>query len=156
MLERQHVIEKAIRIENLLSILVTQKFFPGTSINGRFLQQVMYDPHANTAFKVSVFSKCYPEFPHEDVEKIRRMFSIRNIYAHCGLELTSAVDPGKSGIIDPKKLNEPLDFVALEAEFMRIEAEISEKLGQLIASTGVEIHPRDTVAPESPPDLSHS
>ncbi len=156
MVDRQNVIEKSISIENLLSILVTQKFFPGKTINGMFLQQVMYDPHANTAFKVSVFSKCYPEFPHEDVEKIRRLFSIRNIYAHCGLELTSAVDPDKSGIIDPKKLNEPLDFAALEAEFLRIETEVSGKLGRLIASTGVEIHPRDTVAPDSPPDLSHS
>ncbi len=137
MVNRQMVIEKSINVENIISILITHKYFPGEAINSTFLQQVLCDPHANTAFKVNVFMKCYPDVPNEIIEKLRRLFNIRNLYAHCGLHLTSIVDPDKSGVLDPEKVNEPLDFAILEAEFLDIEQEVHTYLDGLIATSGL-------------------
>lgn len=120
--DRQEIIEKSINIENILAILITHRFFPGNAINGTFLQIVLYDAHVNTAFKVSVYIKCYPGTPKKVQESLRRLFAIRNIFAHCGLQMTSLVDSESSGVMDPKKINTPLDFQQLRGEFLEKES----------------------------------
>ena len=118
-MDRQKVIEKAINIENLISILITFHYFPEEKkgININFLQEVLYDPYATTAFKINLLQKCYPEFEKKNIQELRRIFNIRNLFAHCGLEMSSAVDPQNFSVIDPKKKNTRLDYIALENEF---------------------------------------
>jgi hypothetical protein len=119
--DRQDVIDRSINVENLLAVLITHRFFPGPVINGKFLQIVLYDQHANTAFKVSVYEKCYSDTHNNVLQALRRLFAIRNLFAHCGLHMTSLVDPDSSGIMDPKKLDTPLNFSALRTEFLEKE-----------------------------------
>jgi hypothetical protein len=120
-LNRKEIIDKSINVENILALLITHRFFPGSGINANFLQVVLYDPHANTAFKVSVYEKCYRDTPKQVLEALRRLFSIRNLFAHCGLHIISLVDPDSSGVMDPKNLNTPLDFEKLRTEFLEKE-----------------------------------
>lgn len=119
--DRQEIIDRSINVENILAILITHRFFPSEVINSTFLQVVLYDPHANTAFKVSVYEKCYRDTPKQVIEALRRLFAIRNLFAHCGLHITSLVDPDSSGVMDPKNLNTPLDFHKLRSEFLEKE-----------------------------------
>jgi hypothetical protein len=127
-MERQKIIERAINIENIISILITFHYFPEKEkgINGNFLQDVLYDPHATVAFKVNLLQKCFPEYGEKNIQKIRRIFNIRNIFAHCGLKMSSSVDPKNFSAIDPKKKNEPLDYESLTNEFNK-EADNQEK-----------------------------
>lgn len=137
MIDRQSVIEKAINVEHLISVLITHKFFPGDVFNVTFLKQVMYDPSANTGFKVSVFSKCYPDVPKVSTERIRRIFNIRNIFAHCGPDALAFVDTDRSELFEPERHFEPLDFAALEHEFFELEALVHKELLELIEAAGV-------------------
>jgi hypothetical protein len=134
MIDRQSVIEQSINIENLISILITHHFFPGNELNIKFLQQVMYDPSANTGFKVSVFSKCYPDEPKASTERIRRIFNIRNIFAHSGPNVLAFVDPDRA---DSDPHDELLDFEGLEREFFALEAEARQELVALMDTAGV-------------------
>lgn len=130
-MNRQEIIEKSINVETIISTLVTHHFFPSAGIgNFEFLHTVMYDQHANTAFKISVFEKCYRNTPKAVLEAMRRLFAIRNIFAHCGLQISSAVDPELSGVVDPKDRDKILDFDDLKKQFVE-----KEKLcmGHLIA-----------------------
>lgn len=135
--DRQEIIEKSINVENILSILITHRFFPSEAVNSTFLQIVLYDPHANTAFKVSVYEKCYQDTPKQVLEALRRLFSIRNLFAHCGLHLTSLVDPESSGVMDPKNLNTPLAFSKLREEFLRKEKICLEHLLERMDTLGL-------------------
>jgi hypothetical protein len=63
-MERQKIIEKAINIENIISLLITFHYFPDKEkgINSNFLQDVLYDPYATVAFKINLLQKCFPGF----------------------------------------------------------------------------------------------
>jgi hypothetical protein len=136
---RQEIIDKSINVENVLAVLITHRFFPGKAINATFLQIVLYDAHANTAFKVSVYEKCYPDTPKGVIEALRRLFAIRNLFAHCGLQLTSIVDPDAAGVMDPKRLNTPLDFSRLRQEFMEKEANCMKHFEEKINGLGLTV-----------------
>lgn len=137
MVERQEIIDKAINIEIIISALITAKYFPGELVNSDFLQEVLYDPLASAAFKVNIFEKCYSDVPKKTIESMRRLFNIRNIYAHCGLSMSSKVDPDQSGVMNPKKKNQPLDFEDLKSEFFNKEKNIVNVLFDLIKESGM-------------------
>lgn len=140
-MERQKVIERAINIENIISMLITFHFFPNKEkgIDSNFLQDVLYDPYATIAFKINLLQKCFPGFGEKNIQKLRRIFNIRNIFAHCGLRMSSSVDPKNFSVIDPKKKNEPLDYKKLTDEFNK-EAEDQEKnLFELAKQSGIPI-----------------
>lgn len=139
MVDRQDIIERSINLENLICMLITLHFFPAKGVKLDFMQIVMCDPSANTAFKVSVFSKCYPQIKRDLIEKMSRMFNIRNLFAHCGLHVTSFADPDNSGIMNPKKMNEPIDFEALRKEFLEKESQALGELFKLVDAAGIEL-----------------
>jgi hypothetical protein len=134
---RTEVIEKSINLESIISALVTSHFFPNQPLPLKFLHGVMCDAYANTSFRLSVFAKCYPQFPRNLLERCRRVFNIRNIFAHCGLVVTNLVDPDKSGVLDPKSLVEPLDFDALAREFHQNYEPVVSELFSLMKAQGI-------------------
>lgn len=140
MINRQEIIEKTIHIENLLSLLITFRYFPEKkAINSDFLQEVLYDPLATSAFKINLLQICYPEFGEDNIQRLRRIFNIRNLFAHCGLEISSVVDPKNFSVIDPNKKNVPLDWKTLTEEFNQIASELENNLFGLIKQKGISI-----------------
>jgi hypothetical protein len=131
MVNRHNVIDKAINVENIMCALITHKYFPGPGLNLKFHHEVLYDPYATIGFKISLLKKCYDELSERTINRLRRLFNIRNIFAHCGLHFTSLVDPDKSGVLDPKDRNTMLDFVSLESEFIEHEKAVLDVLMDL-------------------------
>ena len=134
---RAEIIEKSINLEAIISSLVTNHFFPNQPLPLKFLHGVMCDANANTSFKLSVFAKCYPNFPRKLLERCRRIFNIRNIFAHCGVVVTNLVDPDKSGVLDPKSLEEQLDLEALAQEFQQNYEPVVLELFSLMKALGI-------------------
>lgn len=134
---RADIIDRSINLEGIISLLVTNHFFPKQPLPLRFLHGVMCDANANTAFKLSVFAKCYPNFPKQLLERSRRIFNIRNIFAHCGIVVTNLVDPDRSGVLDPKHLDEPLDLEALVQEFNQHYGLVVDELFVLMKARGI-------------------
>lgn len=138
--DRQHIIERAINLEHLLCSLVTHHFFPNKALKLSFFHGVMLDPLANSAFRINVFWKCYPGFLKGIIEKLRRIFSIRNIFAHAGLYVTTTADPDAMFFMDPKNKDKRLDFDSLAEEFDQKVDECERLLGEMFEAGGIELH----------------
>lgn len=138
-MDRQIVIDRAINIENLVSSLITIHYFPAKGLNIKFMHEVLYDPHCNFSLKINILRKCYPQTSNQLIEQLRRISNIRNIYAHCGLNITNIADPDKTGVMDPKDYNKPLEFEKLEKEFTDLAKEIEEQLFRILKETGLVI-----------------
>ena len=134
---RAQIIEKSINLETIVSCLVTNYFFPKQPLLLRFFHGVMCDAYANTSFKLSVFAKCYPDFPRKQLDRGRRVFNIRNLFAHCGVEVTILADPDKCGILGPKSFDERLDFESLADEFHQNYEPLLSELIELMKSRGI-------------------
>ncbi|BCG63993.1 MAG: hypothetical protein methR_P1752 [Methyloprofundus sp.] len=123
MVDRQYIIDKSIKLENVLCMLITRYYFPvPEGINLKFMHNVLCDPSANTSFKINVFSKCYPEVEKKHIEYMRRIFAIRNLFAHVGLQVaTSAADPeaGEKKYLHPKDKDKFLDFAGAPCYFTK-------------------------------------
>lgn len=140
MVDRQSIIERAINVENIVCCLITRHFFrQHEGINFNFMHTVLYDPLATSGFKVNVFHKCYPHLTKKDIEILRRIFNIRNLFAHVGLYVTKIADPDAAGYVDPKNRNDVLDFEMLAIEFNE-KASVAEKLlARLLEENGVQL-----------------
>jgi hypothetical protein len=127
-INRTDILDRAMNIENLLSILITYYFFPGEAIKLDFLQKVLNDESASANYKRSLFFKCYPETDKKIDENIRRIFSIRNTFAHSGLAIHLFTDE-EAKHPDPRKVGSFIDFDALNKELLEKEKDV---LGYLI------------------------
>lgn len=141
MIDRQSIIESAINVENLLCALIARHFFkPHDGINLDFMHTVLYDPLATIGFKVNVLHKCYPDLTKKDIENLRRIFNIRNFFAHAGLRITKRADPDAVGFINPKNQDEFLDFEKLANEFNEKANAAEMLLAQLLEKSGVNLN----------------
>ena len=140
MVDRQSIIDRAINVENLLCALITRHFFKQhEGINLYFMHTVLYDPLATSGFKVNVFHKCYPDLTKKKIDLLRRIFNIRNFFAHAGLYVAKVADPDAVGYIDSKNRDEFLDFDTLATEFNEKASEAETLLGELLEKSGVEL-----------------
>jgi hypothetical protein len=144
-IDRQEIIESSINVENLVSMLITHHFFPVGMVNMDFMHIVMCDSYATTGFKVSVLAKCYPSLKKDLINKLSRLFSIRNIFAHSGLAVSRIADPDAdcTEIMSAKHRDQPLDFEALRNEFLLKAREVELELFLLIQATGLKPIPAD-------------
>jgi hypothetical protein len=140
MVDRQSIIERAINVENIVCVLITRHFFQQREgINFNFMHTVLYDPLATSGFKVNVFHKCYPHLTKVEIELLRRIFNIRNFFAHAGLYVTKIADPDAAGYVDPKNRDDFLDFETLAIEFNKKASAAETLLARLLEESGVQL-----------------
>lgn len=138
LINRTEVIERAIAIDSLLSLAITNHYFK--NIQNDFLLEVMYDEYFSTGLKIRILKKIFSkDIDNKKEAAIRRIFSIRNIYAH----LNTRIYNGKNWIvINPMDYDKGfdkqngfgkgIDFNKLYLEFNDLYKDVSEFLSKLI------------------------
>jgi hypothetical protein len=131
---RAEVIEGAINLEALINATICQHYFDRLRID--FLSEVLYDEYCSFALKRRVVLKICPEL--SDIEqKLNRMGSIRNVFAHVGMSITEGPDPnGPSRVPSSKDFSKSVDFLALGAEFKELEVVVLLRLFEVFQQRG--------------------
>ncbi|MFP3848260.1 hypothetical protein [Pseudomonas sp. W5-01] len=147
--DRNNVLSKAINIETMVSILITVYFFPDRkAINMDFMSKLFNDEAASANYKRSVFMKCYPGTTSAMDNKIRRVFSIRNTFAHIGGFFVERPD-STVGHLNPNPLKSDVDLSKLEAELLGITPDIENYLTRLLRESGLPLIPSEDEVGES-------
>ena len=79
---RAEVIEKAINVEWLIHAIISQHFFNAVKLE--FVSMVLYDEYCSFALKRRILLKICPKLEGDIEQKINRLASIRNYFAHIG------------------------------------------------------------------------
>jgi hypothetical protein len=138
---RSFVVERTIVIEQLISVAITDKYFG--SFKEDFYLEVLCDENFNSGLKLRILVKAFPDqIDSKTNEKIRRLFNIRNLFAH---NHALKIFNGKEWIIiNPKSYDQGiekakekisstkgLDFKELFDEFLGLLKEIEPLLNKL-------------------------
>ena len=142
---RAEVIEKAINIEWLMSVIISQHYFKLP--NKDFLFEVLYDEYFSFGLKRRILEKIVQDFDKEKLHNLNRINSIRNYFAHCnqivfeGSEFPKEDDQGK--VIDPRNLDREIDFESLHKEFMSRIGPLEKYLADIYLEMGGEMYKRE-------------
>lgn len=99
---RSDVIEKTINIEWMIHAIISQHFFGAVKLD--FVSTVLYDEYCSFSLKRRILLKICPELAGNCENKINRLNTIRNYFAHVGQGFIDGPDPnGESRVPDPTK-----------------------------------------------------
>src|ERR1700736_1318213 len=96
---RANVIERAINIESLLDVIISQHYLG--KVTKKFLFEVLYDEYFNFGLKSKIFGKIVAD--QAWVHKLNRAASIRNYFAHRGRVTVDFERDNVPFVPDPKK-----------------------------------------------------
>jgi hypothetical protein len=133
---RSEVIERAINIEWLMSIVICQHYFK--KVMDKFLFEVMYDEYCSFALKRRIIEKIVNE-GSINIQKLNRIITIRNYFAHRNQEIVSKASPEQPFVPDPRDTDKPIDFVSLYNEFTKLTKEIELALVNIYIQKGGEL-----------------
>ena len=134
---RGEVIEKFINLEMLTNAIISQHYFG--HLSGRFVFEVLYDEHCGFALRRALLTKSVPNIDNGQIAKLNRLNTIRNYFAHTGQQIVKPAGSKKelvAVVLDPRKLDKPIDFAKLHKEFQEIEPEVATYLFELFKELG--------------------
>lgn len=140
---RNEVIEKFINIETLMNAIICQHYFHRV-ITGFFLE-VLYDEHFSFSLRRNIFEKILKKlgkYENKKIQNLHKLNSIRNYFAHCNQEIFKLGKNGSvknSGVPDPRKIENYIDFKEKYKEFIQLEPEMSIYLGNIYKEMGGEM-----------------
>ena len=141
---RAEVIEKFINLEWLVNAIISQHYFGKVMLP--FVLEVLYDEYFSFGLKRGILQKIVRDIDARQIERLNRLNTIRNHFAHRGQEIFSGPDipsKGQLGVVpDPRRLDKPIDFTQLYEEFQRTEPSVAEYLFELYKRLGGEYRPR--------------
>jgi len=137
------VIDQMINLETMISAIICQHYF--NRVRKDFLLEMLYDEQFTFALKRRIFEKIINKTPsdlnEQSMRDIYRLNTIRNLFAHCGIEIISPPTPLSSDrrrrIPNPRAVDKELDFESLYAEFTRKGSAVSNYLQKLLIKSGV-------------------
>lgn len=148
---RAAVIERAINIEWIICAIICQHYLG--KVTRQFLLEVLYDEYFSFALKRRILEKIVPGIDNRLVQNINRANTIRNYFAHCNQLMIEGNDPTSaesvSRIIDPRRLDEEIDFEQLHNEFMEIAGAIEIGLVDILKDEGGEVKEADDFSKQS-------
>lgn len=130
--QRGIVIERFINIDTILNALISLHYFKKVSTN--FILEVLYDEYFSFALKRRIVQKIIPNLDSKMIEDLNRLNTIRNYFAHCGMEFVK--DETESKVLDPRNLKKGIDFEALFKEFMEKEHKVANYFLKLYIDKG--------------------
>ena len=136
---RSAVIEKAINLEWVINAIISQHYFKKVAL--QFVTEVLYDEYCSFALKRRILEKIIKNPDEQQIQKINRLNTIRNYFAHCGQQIFDGpeVPPAESQkgwVPDPRKPTKPIDFEKLHDEFMKLEKEVINYLFGIFQQIG--------------------
>lgn len=140
---RSQVIEKFINIETLMNAIICQHYFH--RIITHFFLEVLYDEHFNFSLRRNIFEKILKKldkYENKKIQNLHKLNNIRNYFAHCNQEMFKLDKNGnvkKSGVPDPRKIENYIDFEEKYKEFIQLEPEMSIYLGKVYKEMGGEM-----------------
>jgi len=145
---RSKVIESFINLECLVNAIITQHYFKRGYLP--FLLEVLYDENCSFALKRNVLLKIVKDFDENIKNDLYRLNTIRNIFAHCGPEI-SPINESGGRVPNPRKLEEEINFLKLHDEFMQKESKVIGYLFNIAQQIGAQFIEGDTINARSHP-----
>jgi hypothetical protein len=138
---RSEVIEGMINVEWLMNAVICQHYFK--LIDRSFWLEVLYNEQFSFGLRRSIVERIV----REDWQDLRRMGTIRNLFAHCGLELTDIKKgvPGRPRTPSPRDPEKDVNFAALVEEFRQMRGPVEQRLLNLYQKKGGKFTFHDSV-----------
>ncbi len=139
---RAEVTEDFIQIETLVGTIITDYYIgQNNPIAPLFMLEMLYDEHCTFAMKRSVLRKVLDgvfqkkeerKKAEGEFQKLHRLNTVRNLFAHCGPDVFLAKD-GKGMRItpDPRNPCKQLDFESALKDFKKRQPEVFQWLIEL-------------------------
>lgn len=140
---RSEVIEKFINIETLINAIICHHYFHRVIMS--FFLEVLYDEHFNFSLRRNIFEKILKKlgkYENNKIQNLHKLNKIRNYFAHCNQEIFRLDKGGtvkNSGVPDPRKIENYIDFKEKYKEFIQLEPEMSIYLGKVYKEMGGEM-----------------
>jgi len=139
---RSEVIERTINVEWLMNSIISQHYFKRVIRN--FLLEVLYDEYFSFGLKRRIIEKITEDIDIQQIQKLNRINTIRNYFAHCGQEMFKGNAPpppnSKGSVPDPRRVDSTIDFEKLYNEFMDIIGDVEKYLGEIYQVKGGELY----------------
>ena len=135
---RSEIIEKFINLECLINAIISQHYFQRVTFP--FVSEVLWDEYCSFALKRRILEKIIVTPDKQKIDKLNRLNTIRNYFAHCGQEiLEGSAPPGddKQGWVpDPRKPTTRINFESLYSEFTESESDVIKYLFEIFQKKG--------------------
>jgi len=135
---RAEVIEKSINMEWIINAIISQHYFKKVFLP--FVTEVLYDEYCSFALKRRILEKIIPNLDGQQIQKLNRLNTIRNYFAHCGQQIFDGPAPPpkeqKGWVPDPRKPTKPINFASLHSEFINLESSVSKYLFEIFQKLG--------------------
>lgn len=135
---RSEIIEKFINLECLINAIISQHYF--NRVTFPFVSEVLWDEYCSFALKRRILEKIIATPDGQKIEKLNRLNTIRNYFAHCGQEIfegpTLPAKEQQGWVPDPRKPTKPNNFESLHSEFVEIESDVSKYLLEIFQKLG--------------------
>lgn len=128
---RSDVIERSIRVEWLMAIVISQHYLG--RVDRTFLLEFLYDEYCSFALKRRVVEKIADG--NAAIHNLNRLNNIRNLFAHCGPEIES-IATGDMYVPNSARPDERIDFGALYDEFRELAPTVTTFLLDLFLARG--------------------
>ena len=113
-----------------MNAVISQYYFKMVRLD--FLTQVLCDEYFNFALRRNLLKKICPSFGGKVFETLGRLNTIRNLFAHCNLEMFKGPEKPNSNsvgtIFNPRNPREELDFKLMHQEFIEKEKAVLQFL----------------------------
>jgi len=136
---RSEVIEGMISVEWYMNAVICQHYF--NRVDRSFWLDVLYNEQFSFGLRRSIVER----IPGKDWQDLRRMGTIRNLFAHCDIELIDIRGGvlGQPRMPDPRKPEKDVDFAALFADFKEKRGPVEQELLNLYRKLGGKFTFRD-------------
>ena len=135
---RAEVIERTIQLETIICVIISTHYLG--MARSDFIFDFLYDEYCSFALKRRILLKTCPELSGDIEQKLNRINSIRNLFAHVGHPFIEGPDPnGPSRVPSPRDFNKSVDFSALHQEFRHLDELVLAALIAVLKSKGGEV-----------------
>jgi hypothetical protein len=131
---RGSIITRAIEIEKILAVIISYHYLKRLSQG--FLLEVLYDEGFSFGMKLRIACKISPVIAKHE-QTLRRLASIRNVFAHMGLVLEPTGEPHKVLVPDTRRPGKEINFADLATEFDKLTERLGTFAVQAMVASGV-------------------
>lgn len=124
---RAEVITKFLDLERMVNIIISEYYLG--AISGNFLIDVLYDPFFSFGLKLNILGKI-GTVKESDIILIRKLNTIRNIFAHEQFELVVGEKEGETVFLDTRQGKE-LDYAEKYRLFLELYPNVLNALDRI-------------------------